>query len=61
LAAISGWAALTAGIASLLPHTGARALWLASTGLFLISLSGWKFLRRIATEGLYVLTRKSNA
>ncbi len=60
LAALSGWALLTASLASLLPHAGSHALWLASTGLLLVSLCGWKFLRKMATDGLYALTRKHN-
>lgn len=61
IAALSGWALVTAGIATLLPHHAARALWLVSTGLLFASLCGWKFLGTIATTGLYVLTRKSDA
>jgi hypothetical protein len=30
-------------------------------GLLLISLCGWKFLRTIVADGLYVLTRNDNA
>lgn len=61
VAGLVGWFLVTASIATLLPHAGARATWLASTGLLLVSLSGWKLLRRIATDGLYILTRKPNA
>jgi hypothetical protein len=61
IAALAGWILVTAGIASLLPARGAHALWLSSIGLLLVSLCGWKFLRRIVTDGLYILTRKSNA
>jgi hypothetical protein len=32
LAALAGWALLTAGVATLLSHRQAHALWLASTG-----------------------------
>lgn len=55
--AVAGWALLTASVANVLPDAGARSVWFASTGLFLLSLCGWKFLRKIVTDGLYALTR----
>lgn len=58
--AILGWALLTGGLAAVLP-THAKALWLASAGMLLLSLCGWKFLWTIVTTGLYTLTRNSNA
>jgi hypothetical protein len=60
-AALTGWLLTTAGAAALLSSRGARALWLVSGGLLLISLCGWKFLRAIVVNGLYALTRNSNA
>lgn len=59
-AALVGWALVTAGIATIIPHY-ARAIWFASAGLLLLSLCGWKFLGTIITTGLYVLTRKIDA
>lgn len=61
VAALSGWALVTAGVATLLPHQASRALWLSSTGLLLVSLCGWRFVATIVTTGLYVLTRKQDA
>jgi hypothetical protein len=50
---VGGWALLTAGVAAL---TSSLA-WLFSGGLLLISLGGWKLLWKLATSGLYALTR----
>ncbi|MFL5481147.1 MAG: hypothetical protein ACJ8AK_03075 [Gemmatimonadaceae bacterium] len=59
LAILVGWFLLTASVVELLPARR-HALWLASTGVLLISLCGWRFIGRIATDGLYALTRKRN-
>jgi hypothetical protein len=53
-ALLGGWAACTAGVAALT----APAAWPISAGLLLLSLCGWRFLGRIARDGLYVLTRE---
>lgn len=58
--ALAGWLLTTAGMASPLAPKSARALWLASIGILLLSLCGWKFLFTIVTNGLYVLTRNNN-
>lgn len=58
--ALAGWLLTTAGVAAVLSPKSGRALWLASVGLLLISLCGWKFLLTIVTNGLYVLTRNNN-
>lgn len=57
LAAVAGWALVTASVAGLIHGAGSRLVWSASTGLFLLSLCGWKFLRKIVTDGLYAMTR----
>lgn len=54
LAGVLGWVFLTAAVAELLP---ARVVWLASAGLFLLTMFGWSFLLEIGRKGLYALTR----
>ena len=54
MAGILGWSLVTAAIAEVLPE---RVVYLASAGLFLLSLFGWGFLYEIARRGLYTLTR----
>jgi hypothetical protein len=54
LAGILGWALVTAAIAELLP---ARVVYLASAGLFCLSLFGFRMAYTIASSGLYALTR----
>lgn len=51
---IGGWLLITAGIAALT----SRVAWLFSLGVLLISLGGWRLLWRMATDGLYALTRE---
>jgi len=57
LAVLIGWTLLTLGVGALAGDR-ARVVYLLSTGLFLLSLAGWKLLYRLAADGLYVLTRK---
>jgi hypothetical protein len=54
LAGIWGWLFVTAAIARVVRPD---VVWLASAGLFLLSLFGWRFLFEIAGRGLYTLTR----
>lgn len=50
---IGGWSLITHAIAQLLPHA---PVWRLSAGLFLLSLTGWKFLFvTVAWRGLYAL------
>lgn len=56
-ALLGGWLLLTLGVVAL---TSPLA-WLFSGGLLLISLAGWKLLWRLATDGLYTLTRTPEA
>jgi hypothetical protein len=54
LSIAAGWVLLTHGIASLLPN---GQVWPISSGLFLLSATGWRFLYTVARDGLYALTR----
>ena len=54
LAGVVGWFLVTLAVAELLPR---RVVYLASSGIFLLSLFGWGFLLEIARRGLYALTR----
>jgi hypothetical protein len=54
LAALLGWAALTAGLVQL-THP---AVGLVSVGLLLLSLTGWRLVWTVMREGLYRLTEE---
>jgi hypothetical protein len=56
-AVLAGWALLTTFAAA---FAGPR-VWLLSGGLLLLSGCGWKFLYRIARDGLYVLSRREGS
>lgn len=51
---ILGWVLITAAVAELLPD---RVVWLASAGLFCLSLFGFGFMFEIGKRGLYALSR----
>ena len=51
---LGGWSLLTLGIAEL----AVSEVWPISGGLLLLSLCGWGFLRDVAKEGLYTLSRR---
>lgn len=53
-ALVAGWILVTSAIARI---ARPDVVWLASAGLFLLSLFGWRFLFEIAGKGLYTLTR----
>ena len=55
IALLGGWLLITWGVASL---TRWQA-WPISLGLLLFSLAGWRFLRNLFRDGLYVLTKES--
>lgn len=50
---VAGWALVTWGVVLFTTPK----VWALSTGIFLLSLFGWRFLYVIAREGLYRLTR----
>ncbi len=54
LALLTGWAALTWGIALLTTPK----VWPLSVGVLLLSLCGWRLLWTVFSHGLYSLTRE---
>ena len=56
-ALLVGWAALTIGARALTWGRATAAVWPLSIGLLLCSLCGWRFLAKLAGQGLYALTR----
>lgn len=55
-AGLLGWYFLTSAV-SLLSFVSAGVVWRVSAGLLFLSLSGWRLLYKIASRGLYDLTR----
>lgn len=53
-AAIVGWTLVTSAIAH---YFAAGVVWRVSAGLFFLSLCGWRMLFKIASSGLYTLSR----
>ena len=54
VAIVGGWGLMTWGVAELLVWE----VWPISGGLFLLSVSGWGFLRKFFSTGLFALSRK---
>lgn len=57
-AVLGGWALGTVAVARVMWLPLRPAVWPASASVLLLSLAGWKFLGRLAGEGLYALTRE---
>jgi hypothetical protein len=53
-AVIVGWAAITSGVAQIVRPD---VVWRVSAGSLFLSLCGWRLLGRVASHGLYTLSR----